>query len=324
MHIQASVWKPWANAVIDRHPIDDQVAMCQRLQADSVSIKGTNGIWVYGAKENFSALSIYRAHSNDAMEQAAKAAGLGVDMWCYVHLQYPDLEADAIHRAAKRWNTRRIKIDIEGEAKIHQANTGAFLRSLDSVRYFDAQGVAQRCEVYLQSYRRPDLHPEILWQKWLTYKAQDGQHIITGMAPQAYPIGSHDFPGDYKRMFDANMFELARAGRLDAPWHVTLPTFRESGWNPTADDLVEGIDWLRDALGIRLVGVDYWRIGQLWEPWGMPVAEALMMYDWGEVAPGTGVEEPGPAPEPAFLDRPEPERWEVVRGDLVERGVVEG
>jgi len=143
-------------------------------------------------------------------------------------------------------------------------------------------------------------------------------------APEGRKLLGIDFPGDYKRMFDANMQELARAGRLDAPWHVTLPTFRESGWNPTGNDLVEGIDWLRDALGtgastfgIRLVGVDYWRIGQLWEPWGEDVAIALMAYDWGD-----GLQ-PVPAPEP-FLGRSEAERWEVVRGDLVERGVVEG
>jgi hypothetical protein len=292
IHRQASVWQPWQNAILGRHLIEDQVAICQRLQADSVSIKGTNGTYVYGASENFSSISIYKPHSNDAMEQAAKASGLDVDMWCWVNLKYPDLEADAIHKAATRWNTRRIKIDVEDTAKTNKANTGAFLRELDSMVYFDSSGTARRCEVYLQSYRRPDFHQDILWQKWLTYKAMDGQHIIDGLSPQAYPIGSHDFPADFQRMIDANMVELNMAGRPDIPWHVTLPTFKEWGWNPTAKDMIDGIDYLKETLGDHLVGVDYWRIGQLWESWAVPVVDALAEYDWGYE------EEPVPPPPP--------------------------
>ena len=313
-HIQASTWRPWVSAVWDRHSIADQVALCQKLQADSVSIKGTNGIYVYGAKENFNPVSVYKNHSNDALEQAAKEVGLEVDMWCWVDMKYPDREAEAIHKAVKRWNTKRVKIDVEHTAKTNKANTGAFLRALDSLQYVE-NGAFRRCEVYLQSYRRPDYHPDILWQKWLTYRADDGQYIISGLAPQAYPIKSHDFPADFKRMIETNMVELQKAGRQDVPWHVTLPTFRESGWNPTVKDLVDGIDYLRAALGKDLVGVDYWRIGQLWESWGVDAADALLMYDWGD-------EEDNPAPA-AFLEMPEPERWGIVRDDLTHRGVIE-
>ena len=291
MNIQASLWKPWCNVVYNRHSIDEQIAMCKRLQADCISIKGTNGIYVFGAAENFSSLSLFKDYNNDVVEQAAKAEGLSVDMWCWVDLKYPDLEADAIHRAVKRWNPKRVKLDLEGTAKINAANTGAFMRSLGILRQHDGS----RCEVYIQSYRRPDLHPEILWNKWLTYEA-DGQFIITGMAPQAYPIGSQDFVGDFQRMLVANMTILLKANRRDIVWHVTLPTFRESGWNPTPDALISGIDFLRSDLGDLLIGVDYWRIGQLWESWGEEIARALALYEWGET------DEPIPVEDSTWVD----------------------
>ena len=276
MNIQASMWQPWRNVVYGRHSIDDQLTLCKRLQADSISIKGTNGRAVYGAAENFRAVSIFKKYNNDVVEQAAKAAGLGVDIWCWVDMRYPDLEADAIHRAVKRWNPKRVKIDVEHTAKINRANTGAFLRSLGILRRHDGS----RCEVYLQSYRRPDLHPEILWQKWLTYQAE-GLFIITGLAPQAYPIGSQDFVLDFKKMVVANATILLRANRRDIVWHVTLPTFHEKGWHPTPGALITGIDFLCNDLGEHLVGVDYWRIGQLWSTWGEELVRALALYDWG-------------------------------------------
>ena len=292
MNIQASLWQPWKNVVYSRHSIADQLALCERLQADSISIKGTNGRYLYGAAENYSSLSIFKNYNNDVVEQAAKAAGFGVDMWCWVDMRYPDQEADAIHRAVLRWNPKRVKIDVEHTAKIYKANTGAFLRSLGILRRHDGS----RCEVYIQSYRRPDYHPAILWQKWLTYKAE-GVFIITGLAPQAYPIGSQDFVGDFQRMLTEYAKLQLRVGRPMMDWHVTLPTFRESGWNPTPEALISGIDYLRSSLGDRLVGVDYWRIGQLWSTWGEELVRALALYDWGEQ------EEPEPDPDPGIAEK---------------------
>jgi len=308
MNIQASVWRPWYTAVWGKHSLEEQIALAKLLQADTISIKGVNGVYVYGAEENFSALSPYRAHSNDAMERAAKDTGLEVDLWCWVDCKQPAAQARAIQDAVKRWNPRCVKLDVEGNvAKAYAHNTGAFLRSLGRLKRHDGTSV----RVYLQSYRRPDLHREIAWEKWLTYEAE-GDFILAGVAPQAYPMGSQDFVGDYGRMLEAYASLERQIGR-ELDWHVTLPTFRERGWSPDPDALIAGIDLLRAELGDRLVGVDFWRLGQLFEPWAEPLVTALAAYDWGPASP---------EPAQPFLELPEPMRWEIVRDDLAERGVI--
>ena len=151
------------------------------------------------------------------------------------------------------------------------------------------------------------------WRKFLTYKSQDGIYIVDGIAAQAYYCGTQDSVADYSRMLTVHRVLERNIGRRDLPWHVTLPTYKEFGWYPTPESLEAGIDFLRGALGDRLVGVDFWRLGWLFEVLGRPVAEMLMAYNWGD---------DDPDPEIPFEQRPESERWQVVGGDLRQRGVI--
>lgn len=311
--IVASVWKPWRVATWPQFvPLDKQVEGALALGADAIAIKGTNRGVIYGARENFLPTSPYRKYSNDDLEIVAKAQGLGVDLWCWVDLKDPAKQARVVQDATARWNPRNVKIDIEGSiAKRYIKNTGAFLRSLGRLCRHDGTPV----KVWLQSYRRPDLHRDkINWRKWLTYTGQDGEYLLDGVAPQAYYKHSQDSIGDYERMLKAHVKLEAEIGRRDLLWHVTLPTFKEHGWYPTAKSLEDGINFLRAELGDRLVGVDYWRLGWLFEKTGREVFEMLVAYDWGK-------EEPEPEPK-KFEELPEKERWEIVGYDLRNRGVI--
>jgi len=304
---------PWRTATYpQRVSIDRQVNLALALGVDAIALKGTNKDWVWGAKENF-LNPIFKKNSNDAMEQAAKAAGLGVDLWCFVNLKNPAAQARVIHEAVARWNPRNVKIDIEGSIAMgYIGNTGAFLRSLGVLYRHDGT----RVKIWLQSYRRPDVHREkIDWRKWLTYTDHDGVYLLDGVAPQAYYMKSQDSVSDYTRMLEVHADLEREIGRKDLLWHVTLPTFKEWGWYPTATSLEWGIDFLRQELGERLVGVDFWRLGWLFEKTGQGVKEMLMAYNWGG-------EEPPPEPETPFEQRPENERWQVVGGDLRQRGVI--
>ena len=307
--ISCSVWKPWKVATWPQNmPIDVQVYAAMSLGAKAIAIKGTNREWVYGAKENLP--WPYNKYSNDHIEIEAKARGLEFDLWCWVDCKNPAAQAKVIKDAVARWNPRNVKLDVEGGvAKKYAYNTGAFLRSLGRLYRHDGTPI----KVWLQSYRRPDLHREIAWNKWLSYTGQDGLYLLEGIAPQAYYIGTQDSIADYRRMiiaYDVLEREINRI--LD--WHVTLPTFSEHGWKPTADSLEAGISFLRDTLGDRLVGVDYWRLGWLMKDQFKDVMAMLTDYDWGD-------EKPEPEPIP-FEQRPEPERWEIVGGDLRHRGVI--
>ena len=308
--ITCSVWKPWRTATWPQSiSIEDQVKAAIGLGAKAIAIKGTNLEWVYGAKENLG--WPYNKYSNDHIEIEARANGLEIDLWCWVDCKNPAAQAQVIKDAVARWNPRNVKLDVEGGvAKKYAYNTGAFLRSLG--RLYRHNGVSVK--VWLQSYRRPDLHREIAWNKWLSYIGHDGLYLLEGVAPQAYYIGSQESVYDYTRMINAY-------GKLEAEinrtfnWHVTLPTFREHGWQPTAESLEKGISFLRDTLGDRLVGVDYWRLGSLMTEQFKDVMAMLIGYDWGE---GNSV--PNPVP---FEELPEPKRWNIVGDDLRNRGIID-
>jgi len=306
-----SVCKPWSLATWPNHIlIEDQVNAAVVLGVRAVAVKGTNREWVYGAEENLP--WPHNKYSNDHLEQEAKAQGLEVDLWCYLSLRQPAVEAGAVKQANTRWNPRNIYLDVQGHAKPYGDNTGAFLRSLGRLYRHDGTPV----KVRLQSYRRPSLHPEIAWVKWLTYVGQDNLYIIDGISPQAYYVGTQDSIADYSKML-LDYEKIEAEIRRTLVWHVTLPTYREHGWQPTADSLEVGINFLRDELGDRLVGFNFYRLGWLMDERLSDVWAMLLAYDWG---PG---EEPEPEPTP-FEQRPEPERWGIVGDDLRHRGVING
>lgn len=307
--IVVSTWKPWSTATwYGRHSIKEQVSGAVALGCDAISMKGQNLKWVYGAEENLS--FIYKKYSNDHLEREMKVQQLDCQLWGWADCEHPDLQADAWRRAIARWNPTTVKFDVEGaKAKANADKTGAFLRSLGPLKRHDGS----RVKAYLESYYRPKYHPQIAWEKWLTYKDTDGNFILDGVAPQAYPMGSQDFVGKYELMLE-DYRKLETLVGIAFDWHVTLPAFHERGWHPEAAPLEAGIQLLRDELGIFFVGVEYWRLGWLLTDQGSEVRDMLAGFDWGDVV------EPPPV---EFEDWPEPKRWETVAEDLRQRGVIE-
>jgi hypothetical protein len=285
MKVFISTWKPWARTGIS---LQQRVDMAKTANAE-ICIKGSNSTGLYGPDSwNIFKFWPYKGKSNDDLERLCKQHGIKVQLWCFPYLQYPAGSAGAIIKAKARWNPQDIFLDAEGRyVKSYPGSTGPFLRSLGdvgSVRY------------WLQSYRRPDYHQQVVWHKWLTYKDPTGKHIIHGIAPQAYPKFSTDWPADFARMITAYEPYLAAAGRPDIPWFPTLPTFSESGWTPKLEDFVAGVDFLKAELGERLVGLNFWRqqflftapfkyileyIYTLYEP---PVEPPSMRHDWYTIA----------------------------------------
>ncbi len=75
------------------------------------------------------------------------------------------------------------------------------------------------------------------------------------------------------------------------PWFPTMPTFSEWGWTPRVDDMIKGCDYLKDRLGDRLVGFNFWRQGFLFKPEFEPIRHYInTLY------------EPGPPPPPDARD----------------------
>lgn len=291
MNNQVAYWKPWYVALNLRKGFDEQIKMVKDLGIDTISIKGVDGTYVYGLEKNFSLLSLYRKYNNEAFEQAIKDAGLGLDMWCFNYCSLPVDEARTMHAANYRWQPRTVDLDMEQQAADNAAQVGTFLRSMGSLFRHDGEPV----DIFLQSFRRPDLHGDLPWSKLLTYRDENGAYIVDGVNPQAYPY-THDFPGDFARMIDAYETLERQIGRSIERWRVTLPTFSEHGWTTSPDDITDGLDFLFAALGDKLEGITFWDGDWLIRDEFEGVRQAIRDYDW----PGNDDDLPGhPDPAPA-------------------------
>jgi hypothetical protein len=228
-------------------------------------MKGSNAAGLYGPNTWYRfRVPPYKGKSNDDLELICKQPNnrVKVQLWCFPYFQYPQGSANAINEAIARWNPTDVDLDLEMHyVKNYPSNTGPFLRGLGQVNV----------RFWLQSYRVPSYHPQIQWEKLLSYKDVNGRYIIHGLAPQAYPLGTQDFVSDFERMVAEYDKLTTKVGRPDMPWFPTLPTFEQGGWKPTLEAMQSGCDFLMSELGERLIGFNFWRQEYLFKPDWKPI-----------------------------------------------------
>ena len=250
MKIQIATWRPWYNLKVS---YDERVAMYTNAKS-SCAIKGVNRNGLYGEDTKLLFKTPpFKGKSNDDLERLCKIHNIMVDLWVYFYLDNPVGETNALKVAIERWNPDDVHIDVESEAKKNKKYTGAWIRALGKVRP----------RTWLQSYRVPQLHPEINWTKWLSYiDLNNGGYVIDGIGAQMYPVGwttIEQWIADFARALTQYERICKTVKRPDMPWFPTLPTFSEHGWTPTADCMAAGIEFLQRELGDRLVGIQFWR-----------------------------------------------------------------
>jgi hypothetical protein len=191
------------------------------------------------------------------IERAVKSSGKTVSLWPVVSFYNWSYEAAGIRDEVLYYNPTHIHLDAE--IKTNVQNIGAFLRALDRLP----------CPVYLQSYRRADLHREMSWTKWYSYRAKSGEYIIDGHGHQLYPIGwstPKQWIDDFEKSIESHEKQVQMVGREPMPWFPTLPTFRgtayegQPGWIPRNDAFLAAVEWLKHNLGSRLVGLNFWSL----------------------------------------------------------------
>lgn len=228
----------------------------QRLNCPDLCLRATDGPSQHGVNNWTRARWGGKTHHD--LEREAKAAGLTVSIWCVVYLNQWAREAEAIKEAVAFYNPTAVFIDAE--KKDHVVNIGPFLRALGRLP----------TKVYLQSFRRADLHREMAWDKWYGYRDMTtGEYIIDGLGHQLYPIGwetPQQWVDQFQRDVASHDAIAARVGRPDMPWFPTLPTFVSgsfegvSGWRPRPESFLAAVEWLKENLGERLVGLNFWSL----------------------------------------------------------------
>ena len=251
----STTW-PWEAGL----SVTDIIKHAKKLKCKDLCIRAVVGSHLNGL-DNVTR-NKWGGKTHQDLEREAKDAGLTLSIWCVFALQNPSGEAAAIREAVNLYRPTAVFLDAEGGTLKQNApaNLGFFLRALGRLS----------CPVYLQSYRLANAHPEMLWQKWYTYKdAQTGQFIVDGLAHQLYPIKAikvEEWVRQFKRDVQSHEKELQLAARPDLPWYPTLPTFvggafeNAVGWKPPADAFKASLDWLEANLGERLVGVNFWSL----------------------------------------------------------------
>ncbi len=275
---------PWALG-----PPSETVRHAQILGTPDVCIRATDGASQYGT--NNWTRARWGGSTHHDLEREAKDAGLSVSIWVVVYLNNWQGEAEAIKEAVAFYNPTAVFIDAEKKENVQ--NLGAFLRALGRLPK----------KVYLQSFRRADLHREMMWEKRYGYRdLTTGEFIIDGHGHQLYPIG-WETPTQWVEQFERDIENheqaAAAVGRPGMPWYPTLPTFVSgsfegvSGWRPRPDAFMAAIDWMKENLGERLVGLNYWSLDR----------HLAQMQDLYGVVPTVELE-PGVVEEPL---EPEPE-----------------
>ena len=252
---------PW-----DIGTVSDIVRHAEELKCTDICIRAVDGPSQYGIDERTRAM--WNGMDHRDLEQQAKAEELTLSIWVVVYLREWKLEADAIRKAVDFYRPTAVFIDAERKENVE--NVGAFLRALGRLP----------TRVYLQSFRRANLHPEMQWHKWYSYKdTQTGEYIIDGLGHQLYPIGAEtpsQWLWHFARDVNSHEKEMERAQRSELTWFPTLPTFIGTafegapGWRPTPAAIGAAVDWLKESLGDRLVGLNFWSLDR-------------RLYDMGEL-----------------------------------------
>lgn len=273
---------PWAIG-----PPSESVRHAKALRCDDLCIRAVDGPSQFGVDAQTEAQ--WGGKTQRDLEREAKEQGLTVSIWVVTYFHFWRQEAEAIREAVDYYRPTVVFIDAERKQWVE--NIGAFLRALGRLP----------TKVYLQSYRRASLHPEMAWQKWYTYRdVETGEYVIDGLGHQLYPIGA-ETPEQWLWHFtqDVNSHEreIELAGREDMPWYPTLPTFigtgfeSAPGWRPKPEAFTAGVDWLKETLGERLVGLNFWSLDR----------RLFEMEDLYSTVQSIALAAPGPEPEPSVV-----------------------
>jgi hypothetical protein len=195
--------------------VDVLIPILKAVECNWVSIKVGEYIYKYNqVGGNDQALK--------AFIQALQDAGIEVGGWHYVYPDKPGPQGDLAEERRQKLGLSHYLLDVEKEWK---GNFGAAARTLCGKLHNGS------LEAGLCSYRYPSAHNEIPWSAFINHEKVDV------MAPQVYWIDSHN-PG----------FQLTKSydeykAKTDKPYIPIGATFGVGGWEPSADDLMEFIDW---------------------------------------------------------------------------------
>ena len=191
--------------------------------------------------------------------EALRGYGIGVWGWHYIYGRDPIAEADIAIRRIKQFDLDGYVLDIEAPFK-HRGKDEAAEEFMNYLR----SGLGDY-PLALSSYRYPVFHPQIPWKIFL--------EKCDFVMPQFYWVGAHN-PRE-QLMRSVREYENMQPNR---PIIFTGSAFIEHGWAPTADEIHEFFDSVKE---FDLGALNFWEwmncrknLPELWD--------VIKYYQWGD------------------------------------------
>mgnify|MGYP000931125805 FL=1 len=210
---------------------DRIAALAQEANLSHVLIKIADGAFPY---------NIDLDNGYDFARPAIKklqARNIAVWGWQYVYGDYPDQEAEIAVSRALDLGVQGFVVNAEGQYS-NPKKAPAASRYMNILRnHLGSLPIA------LSSYRYPSYHPNLPWVNFLDRCDYN--------MPQVYWMQSHNNAGAQLRQ-SVKEFRNLRPYR---PIIATGPTFKEHGWMPTKDEVIE---FMKVAKELEIPAVNFW------------------------------------------------------------------
>ncbi len=166
-----------------------------------------------------------------------QANNIAVWGWQFVYGDYPDQEAEIAVSRALNLGIQGFVVNAEGHySKPNKAPAAS--------RYMNIlRNQLGSLPIALSSYRYPSYHPNLPWTNFLDRCDYN--------MPQVYWMKSHNNAGLQLKQ-SVNEFRRIRPFR---PIIATGPTFKEHGWMPTKEEVVE---FMKVAKQLEIPAVNFW------------------------------------------------------------------
>jgi hypothetical protein len=240
----------------------DRIArQARKADLSHVLIKVANGIYSYNYDWD------KKIDLVPPVVRALQAKGIQVWGWHYVFGKQPISEARIAIQRVTELGLDGYVIDAESEYKASGKASAArqFMRELRG-------GLGTSTPIALSSYRYPSLHP-LPWNEFLSKCDYN--------MPQVYWLKAHN-PGDQLTR-TLREFENPRI-KYRPPIIPTGAAFREHGWEPSLDEIIEFLDTARD---LKLKAANFWEwhnCREVLEP-QHKIWKAIADYQWDHSPP---------------------------------------
>lgn len=166
-----------------------------------------------------------------------QAQNIQVWGWQYVYGDYPDQEAEIAI-------TRARELGVDGFVVNAEVQYQSLAKAPAASRYMNIlRNNLGTLPIALSSYRYPSYHANFPWASFLDRCDYN--------MPQVYWVKAHNNAGEQLRRC-VNEFQQMRPFRPIIP---TGPTYKESGWIPTQQEVIE---FMQVAKQLRLSAVNFW------------------------------------------------------------------